>query len=65
MQPSVYTDFIGVASHELFHAWNVKTIRPVELMPCDYTTENYSRLGFVYEGVTTYYGDPSWCDGEL
>ena len=57
MQPSVYTDFLGVASHELFHAWNVKTIRPVELMPYDYTTENYSRLGFVYEGVTTYYGD--------
>jgi predicted metalloprotease with PDZ domain len=53
----VYTDFIGVASHELFHVWNVKTIRPADLMPYHYGRENYSRLGFVYEGVTTYYGD--------
>ena len=53
----LYHDFVGVASHELFHAWNVKTIRPAEMMPYDYTRENYSRLGFVYEGVTTYYGD--------
>ncbi len=57
MKEELYTDFIGVASHELFHAWNVKTIRPAEMMPYDYTKENYSRLGFVYEGVTTYYGD--------
>ncbi len=53
----VYTDFIGVASHELFHAWNIKSIRPAEMMPYNYTKENYSRLGFVAEGVTTYYGD--------
>jgi predicted metalloprotease with PDZ domain len=57
MTDSMYVDFIGVASHELFHSWNVKTIRPAEMMPYDYTKENYSRLGFVYEGVTTYYGD--------
>jgi predicted metalloprotease with PDZ domain len=57
MDEALYTDFIGVASHELFHVWNVKTIRPHEMMPYDYTKENYSRLGFVYEGVTTYYGD--------
>ena len=57
MTDQMYTDFIGVASHELFHAWNVKTIRPAEMMPYDLTRENYSRLGFVYEGVTTYYGD--------
>lgn len=57
MNDSVYIDFIGVASHELFHAWNVKTIRPAEMMPYNYKKENYSRLGFVYEGVTTYYGD--------
>lgn len=52
-----YSEFVGVASHELFHAWNVKTIRPAEMMPYDYTKENYSRLGYVYEGFTTYYGD--------
>jgi len=57
MSESVYEDFIGLASHELFHVWNIKTIRPHEMMPYDYTKENYSRLGFVYEGVTTYYGD--------
>jgi predicted metalloprotease with PDZ domain len=57
MTRQLYTDFTGVASHELFHSWNVKTIRPAEMMPYDYTKENYSRLGYVYEGVTTYYGD--------
>lgn len=57
MSEKLYEDFLGVASHELFHSWNVKTIRPAEMMPYDYTQENYSRLGFVYEGVTTYYGD--------
>ncbi len=57
MEQPLYTDFVGVASHELFHAWNVKAIRPADMFPYDYTKENYSRLGFVYEGVTTYYGD--------
>lgn len=57
MEDSLYIDFLGVASHELFHSWNIKTIRPAEMLPYDYTKENYSRLGFVYEGVTTYYGD--------
>ena len=57
MNEDVYNDFVGVASHELFHVWNIKTIRPHDMMPYDYTKENYSRLGFVYEGVTSYYGD--------
>ncbi|MBT5403221.1 MAG: M61 family metallopeptidase [Crocinitomicaceae bacterium] len=52
-----YIDFLGVASHELYHAWNVKAIRPKELFPYDYSKENYSKLGYVYEGVTTYMGD--------
>jgi len=46
-----------VSSHELFHAWNVKTIRPSEMAPYNFTGENYSRLGWVYEGITTWYGD--------
>jgi predicted metalloprotease with PDZ domain len=54
---AVYNDFLGVSCHELFHAWNIKAIRPAELMPYDFTRENYSRLGYVCEGVTTYYGD--------
>ncbi len=57
MEDELYNELAGVASHELFHAWNVKTIRPKEMMPYDFTKENYSQLGFVYEGFTTYYGD--------
>ena len=52
-----YDDLLGISSHELYHTWNIKAIRPTELMPYDYTQENYSRLGFVAEGVTTYMGD--------
>ncbi|MEO5572581.1 MAG: PDZ domain-containing protein [Bacteroidia bacterium] len=57
MNDKVYSEFVGVASHELFHVWNVKTIRPVEMLPYDLAKENYSQLGYVYEGFTTYYGD--------
>lgn len=52
-----YEDILGVSCHELFHTWNIKTIRPAEMMPYDYTRENYARTGYVYEGFTTYYGD--------
>lgn len=52
-----YEDLLGVSSHELFHTWNIKYIRPVEMLPYDFTKENYARTGFVYEGFTTYYGD--------
>ena len=57
MEPSLYNEFLGVFSHELFHVWNVKTIRPADMLPYDYARENLSQLGYVYEGVTTYYGD--------
>jgi predicted metalloprotease with PDZ domain len=57
MEGDTYNDFLGVSCHELFHAWNIKSIRPAEMMPYDFTKENYSRLGYVCEGVTTYYGD--------
>jgi predicted metalloprotease with PDZ domain len=57
MKGDLYEDLLGVSCHELFHAWNIKTIRPVEMYPYDYTKENYSKLGYVCEGVTTYYGD--------
>jgi predicted metalloprotease with PDZ domain len=52
-----YEDLLGVSSHELFHTWNVKYIRPAEMLPYDFTKENYARTGYVYEGFTTYYGD--------
>ena len=53
----LYKELLGVSSHELYHAWNVKSIRPIEMYPYDYKKENYSKLGYIYEGVTTYMGD--------
>ncbi len=53
----LYNELLGVASHELFHVWNIKTIRPVEMQPYNYDSPNYAETGFVYEGATTYYGD--------
>lgn len=53
----LYQDLLGVSSHEIFHAWNVIRIRPAELLPYDFTRENYFDTCFVAEGVTTYYGD--------
>lgn len=57
MQANLYHELLGVACHELFHTWNIKTIRPDDMLPYNYQVENYSRLGYIYEGVTTYYGD--------
>ena len=54
---SVYDELLGVSCHELFHVWNIKTIRPAEMQPYNFTEENYARTGYVYEGFTTYYGD--------
>jgi predicted metalloprotease with PDZ domain len=48
--------FNGLVSHEFFHLWNVKRIRPDALGPFDYTKENYTRLLWVAEGITDYYG---------
>jgi predicted metalloprotease with PDZ domain len=52
-----YNELLGVSSHELFHTWNVKQIRPIEMFPYDYSKENYTYLGYLDEGVTTYLGD--------
>ncbi len=52
-----YRSFLGLISHEYFHLWNVKRIRPIELGPFDYNTENYTELLWVAEGVTSYYDD--------
>jgi predicted metalloprotease with PDZ domain len=54
---NTYLDLLGVSCHELFHVWNIKSIRPAEMLPYDYSGENYAKTGFVYEGITTYYGD--------
>ncbi|MDX5417583.1 MAG: M61 family peptidase [Hymenobacteraceae bacterium] len=57
MAPALYKELLGVSSHELFHTWNIKKIRPKELLPYNFAQENYFKTGYVAEGVTTYYGD--------
>ena len=57
MAPALYKELLGVSCHELFHTWNVKSIRPAEMQPYDFTRENYFRTCYIAEGVTTYYGD--------
>ena len=47
-----YLEWLGLASHELFHAWNVKRLRPMELGPFDYEAENHTRGLWVAEGIT-------------
>lgn len=50
-----YLGWLDLVSHEYFHAWNVKRLRPVELGPFDYENENYTANLWVAEGVTNYY----------
>ncbi len=52
-----YRNFLSLVAHEYFHLWNVKRIRPVELGPFDYDTENYTSLLWVMEGFTSYYDE--------
>lgn len=52
-----YLGWLGLISHEYFHNWNVKRLRPVELGPFDYENENYVRTLWVAEGFTDYYSD--------
>lgn len=52
-----YIDWLSLVSHEHFHAWNVKKLRPVELGPFDYESENYTTNLWIAEGFTDYYGD--------
>ncbi|UOQ73886.1 M61 family metallopeptidase [Hymenobacter cellulosilyticus] len=57
MTEGLYKEFLGVSCHELFHTWNIKSIRPAEMQPYDFTRENYFRTCFIAEGITTYYGE--------
>ncbi|RPI17383.1 MAG: M61 family peptidase [Ignavibacteriae bacterium] len=51
----LYIDFLRLISHEFFHTWNVKQIRPKGITPYDYTKENYTEELWVAEGGTSYY----------
>lgn len=52
-----YRSFLGLASHEYFHAWNVKRMKPAAFMPYDLTRENHTELLWFFEGFTSYYDD--------
>ncbi|MDP1655421.1 MAG: peptidase M61 [Hylemonella sp.] len=52
-----YTTLLGLISHEYFHTWNVKRLRPTEFARYDYTQENYTQLLWFFEGFTSYYDD--------
>ena len=52
-----YTTLLGLISHEYFHTWNVKRLRPVEFARYDYAQENYTELLWFFEGFTSYYDD--------
>jgi predicted metalloprotease with PDZ domain len=52
-----YTTLLGLISHEYFHTWNVKRLRPAEFRRYDYTRENHTELLWFFEGFTSYYDD--------
>jgi predicted metalloprotease with PDZ domain len=52
-----YTTLMGLISHEYFHTWNVKQLRPDAFTRYDYTRENYTTLLWFFEGFTSYYDD--------
>ena len=52
-----YVTLLGLISHEYFHTWNVKRLKPRDFERLDYTRENYTRLLWFFEGFTSYYDD--------
>lgn len=50
-----YENFLGLVSHEYFHTWNVKRIKPAAFAPYKLAQENHTRLLWVFEGFTSYY----------
>ena len=55
--PEGYKTYLGLCSHEYFHTWNVKRIRPAVFQPYDLARENHTRLLWAFEGFTSYYDD--------
>ncbi|ADG16809.1 M61 family metallopeptidase [Paraburkholderia atlantica] len=52
-----YRTYLGLCSHEYFHTWNVKRIKPAVFAPYDLGVENYTSLLWLFEGFTSYYDD--------
>ena len=53
-QRKKYLQWLELVAHEYFHTWNVKRIRPMELGPFDYRRENYTRMHWLTEGLTSF-----------
>jgi len=62
VQKTAYEDFLLLVAHEYFHLWNVKRVRPAAFTPYDWTRENYTRLLWAMEGLTSTY-EVSRCAG--
>jgi predicted metalloprotease with PDZ domain len=56
-QSDGYTTLLGLISHEYFHTWNVKRLKPKEFLHYDYEQENYTQMLWFFEGFTSYYDD--------
>ena len=52
-----YLEFLGLCSHEYFHTWNVKRIKPATFVPYKLAEESYTTLLWAFEGITSYYDD--------
>ena len=52
-----YREFLGLCSHEYFHTWNIKRIKPQVYQPYDLQREVYTDLLWAFEGITSYYDD--------
>ncbi len=55
--PKGYRRFLGLCSHEYFHLWNVKRIKPQAYLESDFSKEAYTRQLWIFEGITSYYDD--------
>jgi len=60
-----YLTFLGLCSHEYFHTWNVKRIKPARFIPYDFDRETPTRLLWFFEGITSYYDDLAMVRGGL
>jgi predicted metalloprotease with PDZ domain len=59
-QPEIteaYRGFLGLCSHEYFHTWNIKRIKPEVFLPYELSREAYTRQLWAFEGITSYYDD--------
>ena len=52
-----YRELLGLLSHEYFHLWNVKRMKPAAFTPYALDQESYTGLLWVFEGITSYYDD--------